>query len=123
MSTTEVRTPRPEYRAEAWTVKLDIAEELYQHRGPENAISSKELAERVLGDEDRDSTVRNYIDDVIEAFRLPVGNCEDGYFVIQSDDQFRRLMEQYESRRQSATERMRALSRAYYGEREVFGSW
>lgn len=123
MSQTQVPSPKPEHRAEAWSVKMDIAETLHRHKGPENAISSAELARQVLGDEDRASTVRNYIDDVIRAFRLPVGNCEDGYFVIQDADEFRRLMEQYESRRQSATERMRALSAAFYGEREVFASW
>lgn len=123
MSQTQVPTPEPEHRAEAWSVKMNIAEELYRHKGPENAISSAELARVVLGDQDKASTVRNYIDDVIRTFRLPVGNCDDGYFVIESDQQFRRLMEQYESRRQSATERMRALSRAFYGEREVFGGW
>lgn len=123
MSQTEVPTPKPEYRPEAWTVKMDVAETLYRHKGRENAISSAELARQVLGDEDKASTVRNYIDDVIAAFRLPIGNCEDGYFVIQDDDEFRQLMEQYESRRQSARERMQALSRAFYGGQEVFGGW
>lgn len=95
--------------------------ELQNHVGMDNAISAKELAERVGT---HPSTVRNWIEDLRQQ-GWPIGSKNGaGYFLIGSDDEFRRVMASWEERRQSAAETMQALAAAYYGQskRLYYGS-
>lgn len=94
---------------------------LQNHIGMEDAISSKDLAERVGTDP---STVRNWISD-LRRQGWPIGSKPGmGYFLIRSDGEFRDVMAAMEERRESTAETMAALSSAFYGEgkRLYFGS-
>ena len=86
---------------------------LQNHVGMDNAISAKQLADR-LGS--NPSTVRNWIEDLRQQ-GWPIGSKNGyGYFLIDSDDEFRDVMASMEHRRRSAAETMEALASAYYGQ-------
>lgn len=97
--------------------KDTIAFILTQRKGPEAAISSKELANRTPL---KATTVRDLIPQIIEEYKIPIASSPDGYYRIADDEQFIKEMERYESQRQSARNRMRWLAQAFYGEREVY---
>lgn len=81
--------------------------------GMDEAISSKQLADRVGTDP---STVRNWISDLRQQ-GWPIGSKPGmGYFLIQSDDEFRAVMASMEDRRQSAADTMEHLASAFYGQ-------
>lgn len=71
--------------------------------GRENAISSAALAERTPVSA---STVRDLVPQVMAEYGLPVGTS-NGYFVIQTDDEYDRQVER--QLKQAETSRQRAL--------------
>lgn len=91
--------------------------ELQNHVGMDNAISAKQLAERVGT---HPSTVRNWIEELRQQ-GWPIGSKNGvGYFLISSDEEFRAVMASWEDRRQSAAETMEHLASAYYGQGKRF---
>lgn len=85
-------------------------------RRREQAISSADLAERTLVSA---STVRDLIKEVRREYRLPIGNCQQGYFVIadaaEATRQIERFRRQAETSRQSARDVAAAWNRQRYG--------
>lgn len=90
---------------------------LQNHIGMDEAISAKQLAERV---DAHPSTVRNWIEE-LRRQGWPIGSKNGyGYFLIQSDDEFQAVMASLEDRRASTAETMSALASAHYGEGKRF---
>ena len=86
---------------------------LQNHVGMEDAISAKQLAERV---DAHPSTVRNWIE-TLRQQGWPIGSKNGyGYFLIASDAEFRAVMASMEERRSSTADTMSALAGAFYGE-------
>jgi len=78
--------------------KRALAERLANHhRGRENAVSSRELAESVPVSA---STVRDLIAEIRREFNLPIGSS-NGYFVIDDADELARQIDR--QKRQAET--------------------
>lgn len=101
---------------EIQVAKQTIAYILSRRPGKQNAISSKELADRTPI---KATTVRDVIPEIIQEYRLPIGSSPDGYYRIDDDDEFVSVMHRYESQREQARSRMQWLAQAYYGKQEV----
>lgn len=84
--------------------------------GPENAISAKDLANR-LGVSP--STVRNWPLEICNRFNVPVGYCDAGYYRIVDEDQLERETQKFVSQAQRARENIRARTKAYHGTSRV----
>lgn len=89
-----------------------LARTLSHHKGKDNAISGKDLADRTPVSA---STVRDLIPEVRQRYRMPVASCSKGYYRIESKDEFLEVMERIEGRISTAKERQREIARAWHG--------
>lgn len=94
---------------------------LQNHVGIDEAVSAKDLAERVGS---HPSTVRNWIEELRQQ-GWPIGSKNGaGYYLFASDAEYRDWMQTMEQKRESIAQTMRVVTAAKYGDerRRYFGS-
>ena len=90
--------------------KRAIASELVNHhRGRDNAISSRELAEHTPVSA---STVRDFSVEVRRDYNIPVGSS-NGYFVIDSADELDRQVTRQKQQAETAMQTARDMAAAF----------
>lgn len=83
---------------------------LEQHRGPANAITSGEIADRLgMADTEANPHTRELIRNVVMKTTLTVGASSSGYFVIESRRQLRAYIRNLEQRRAGIDQRIRRI--------------
>lgn len=82
------------------------------HQGRENAIPAHVLADEFSKGT---TTIRDWKQVAVKELGLPIGSSQDGYFVIQSDDELERERESLLQEAATLTQTARQLDRAYYG--------
>ena len=94
--------------------KRAIAETLRnEHRGKDNAISSKELAEKTSVSA---STVRDLIAEVRRDYGLPIGSA-NGYFVVADVDELETQIDRQKRQAETSLQTARELAKAWNGKR------
>lgn len=93
--------------------KEEIARTIAHKDGKRNAISSRELAGMVGL---KATTVRDVIPEIRCQYRLPIGSCPGGYYVIDDTEDFRETMQGIEDEIQTKKEHQRELAEAWYSE-------
>lgn len=89
---------------------------LDNHRGRDQAISSAAMASAVgISDGDANPTTRFEIRDLIKRTALPVAGCNEGYFVIETDQELNEYVGRLEQRKRGIDERISLVCRAYRG--------
>ena len=78
-------------------------------RGRENAVSSADLAERTPVSA---STVRDLIPEVMDEYRLPIGDS-NGYFVIEDIEEYARQVDKKVRQSQTSLDRARLISATF----------
>jgi DNA-binding transcriptional regulator YhcF (GntR family) len=90
--------------------KARIARELQRnHRGRENAVSSKDLAERVPV---AATTVRDLIPQIRREEDLPIGSG-NGYYIIENREELQRQVERQQEQAQTSIQTARDMAAAY----------
>lgn len=95
------------------SVRDDVKELILEHRGPENPITSREINEAV----DLDSvgsfpSTRAVIRDLVLEEGIPIAAGNQGYYVIEEEDELEAYVENLENRVMQITERKFAVQRA-----------
>jgi biotin operon repressor len=85
---------------------------LRRHRGRENAISARAIAEETTVSE---STVRDMVADLREQWSIPVASLGRGYFLIEDGDELDHVVEQYQQTIETKRERMQTIVQAFNG--------
>lgn len=83
---------------------------LQDARGYDNRISAKALAEETNINY---STVRDVIGELRAEFNVPVGNVGSGYFVIETNDELDRVVENLRGEIETREERLQTLVANY----------
>ena len=96
---------------EVRAAKRTLARLLEDRQGKQSAISSKALGDRVGL---KATTVRDLVAEIRVEYGIPVASCSSGYYMIQSDDELRQVMERIEDTIQTKKQRQKELARAYY---------
>lgn len=98
----------------------EVRDILVAHAGAKNAISSAEIADLIdVQEDDTKVRTRDIILKCIDAFNLPVASCARGYFMIQSEEEFREYIDNLD-RRIGGIEKRKDLVRSNY-ERYIGG--
>lgn len=95
---------------EVATAKKQIAAKLHDHKGPNNAISSKALADYSGLSA---STVRDCIAEIRVEYDVPVVSRNQGYYVVESRDEFEAQLERMNDRIETIRERKKELASAW----------
>ncbi len=65
-----------------------IEEIIIEHKGKQKAIASNKIAEMIgVHEDDTVSTTRSLITKLIKRTKLPIGSCERGYYIMQTEDE------------------------------------
>jgi biotin operon repressor len=83
---------------------------LRQHRGRDNAISARELAEHTTV---APTTVRDMVADLREEWGVPVASLGSGYFWIESADELQQIIEQYHDEIETKKRRLETITAAF----------
>lgn len=87
-----------------------IRDILEQHRGPANAITSGEIADRIgMADTEANPHTRELIRNVVMKTTLTVGASNSGYFVIESRRELRAYIRNLEQRRHGIDQRIQRV--------------
>lgn len=115
MSSKTDTTGDPRVHAIADESKIEQAKRelvwLLRNRGPENAMSSADLADRTPVSA---STVRDLVPEIRRDLGIPLVSGSGGYYEVQSHSDFVRVMEREEQAIETKRERMRELSKAWH---------
>ena len=93
--------------------KHRVANLVANAKGKENAISSKELANRVGL---KPTTVRDLIPEIRKQYGVPVASSNRGYYRIVEKSEFLEVMQRIEDTIATKKERQRELAKAWNGE-------
>lgn len=109
-------TPKP--------IHEKIKKILEAHKGKNNKIRSREIAEKVgrPSKEDTHSTIRTLIKETIHLFNLPVGATGGGYFLINNEEELDQYKAYLHKRALETLQRgldVEAYFRKYYGLEEI----
>lgn len=92
---------------------------LERHKGPDQAISSGELASRLgISDSEANPTTRFEIRELIERTGLPVAANNQGYYMIETERQKDEYLARLNQRIVGIEERKRLVEKAWRGEIE-----
>ena len=119
---TDTPTTRSEHHADSTTTQVRYSRRVVAraleagHVGRDNAVHGSELASFVPIAE---TTVRDVIAELREdADAPPIGNCADGYFVIETqrelDDYAESVKDEIATKRERLKANLRAFNRRYY---------
>jgi len=102
---------------------LDELEELLDdHRGPENAISSGEIADELgIDDSGSNPRTREAVKALLEERELPVISNSNGYFVATAESQIEEELESLQSRIQGIQQRQQLIRDAWESNSGVSG--
>jgi len=92
------------------TAKDSIAWLLSRRKGKDAAISSTGLGDAV-------GLSGSSVRDIITELRIegvPIGSCQQGYYRIVSDDDFRKHMERFEGQKRKARECQQGMAQGWY---------
>ena len=93
--------------------RQQVKEILLDHRGANNAISSREISDRLNKDEVGSfPETRMIIRDIMLEDQIPIASSNNGYYVIESEEELRDYVDQLESRILGMSERKFAVQRA-----------
>lgn len=98
--------------SELAVAKQRLVRPLSNSVGKQNAMSSKELA-KICGV--KPTTVRDLIIEIREEYQLPIVSCTNGYFVIETDGEFRDVMDRIEREIRTRRDRQKTLCEIWYG--------
>ncbi len=84
-------------------------------RGRDQAITSQELSEQLGGIDNVDSTpkTRSIIRDVMQRYNLPIAGSPDGYFIIQTGEEYRNAQNRLSNRIDGIKHRKTVLQDAW----------
>jgi len=100
----------------------DLEELLDDHRGPENAISSGEIADELgIDDSGSNPRTREAVKALLDERELPVISNSNGYFVATAESQVEEEIESLQSRIQDIQQRQQLIRDAWESNREVSG--
>jgi hypothetical protein len=100
----------------------DLEELLGDHRGPENAISSGEIADELgIDDSGSNPRTREAVKALLEERELPVISNSNGYFVATAESQVEEEIESLQSRIQGIQQRQQLIRDAWDGHDGVSG--
>ena len=87
----------------------EIKNILIQHRGKSNAITSREIADKVgiSGEDDTYAKTRAMILEAARRYNLPLLAYEGGYYLAETEEEFNKYMENLDSRIEGIEERKR----------------
>jgi hypothetical protein len=76
-----------------------IREILLNHKGKQNAIASSKIA-KMLGIPENDTvaTTRSLITKLIKNSYLPIGSSENGYYIMQTEEELNEVMQDLNGR-------------------------
>lgn len=95
-----------------------IKDVLEKHRGPQNAISGKNIAKMFgLKEEDTHVEPRKYVWETIKKYKLPVAGGGKGYYWITSQNELDAYCKTMESRADKIIKRKEAITK-YFKEYE-----
>lgn len=99
---------------------LTLREELIRgiimtHRGPANAISSKDIAANLPGgDSEGRPVTRREIRELIAVAKVPIGANHRGYFLIETEEQLYKYQDRLLQRIDGIVERGTDVTEAFY---------
>lgn len=97
-------------------MKDQIAEILRGCQGKRNAITVKNIAERLGVFNENGLTnpgTRFKIKEVIEEFNMPIGSCSRGYYLIETENELSSYIENLNSRIKGIKDRILKVKNAY----------
>lgn len=95
-----------------------LEEELQDHSGPEEAVSSSELAERITGeDTEANPKTREAIRVLVEERAMPIAASHRGYFLIENEQQLDEYLEQLRARKVGIETRIQLTTQAWAAQR------
>ncbi len=93
-----------------------IRDVLKEHRGPQNAISGKDIAKMFgLKEEDTHVEPRKYVWEAITKYKLPVAGGSKGYYWITNQNELDAYCKTMESRADKILKRKEAI-KSYFKE-------
>lgn len=86
--------------------------------GKKNAKTARQVAEAINnGDRDeRRRVTRRTIRSALEKSKMPIGSCNDGYFVIQTEQELRDTVSRLANVRDKVDERIEQVVLSYHAE-------
>lgn len=100
----------------------DLEELLADHRGPENAVSSGEIADRLgIDDSGSNPRTREAVKVLLDDRELPVISNSDGYFVATAESQIEEEVESLQSRIEGIQQRQQLIRDAWESNSGVSG--
>jgi hypothetical protein len=100
----------------------EFKELLTDHRGPENAISSGTIADRLdIDDSDSNPRIREAVKVLLDERELPVISNANGYYVATAENQIEEEIESLQSRIQSIQQRQQLIRDAWESNSGVSG--
>lgn len=88
---------------------------LMQHRGKSNAITSREIAV-IVGinyEDDTHAKTRVMILEAAKKYKLPLAAYGDGYYLVETEEEFNEYMENLDSRIEGIEERKKLITENY----------
>lgn len=98
------------------TNKEKVREVLVEHVGRENAITSTEIGEKAdIPNGNGNSNVRNSVRELTNSENdLPIGSCNDGYFIIETYDELCEYTEGLDERICKIRERQKNTRHSFF---------
>ena len=101
-------------------VKEEVREILKQHRGRDNPVSSRELSDKY----DIDSinsfpNTRAIIRELLVEEKMPIGACNEGYFMIETEEEFEQYLGNLETRKLRIEDRIQAVYKAVINSTDI----
>lgn len=92
----------------------ELREVLLDHPGQDNAITSTEIAREMgIADPNGNPVIRGGIRELIKATGLPIGACNQGYYLIQTPSELRRYLRDLDTRIAGIEQRKQLVREAF----------
>jgi len=87
---------------------------LLDHRGADNAISSREISDQLSHDDEVGSfpETRFLIREIMLEDQIPIASNHDGYFVVETEEELKEYVDNLEQRILGISERKFAIQKA-----------
>lgn len=87
---------------------------LLKHQGKKNQIKSKKIAEKLgIFEDDTKAQTRALLFQCAEKYELPLAADQGGYFLIDSDEEYEKYMEDLEKRKKGIEKREKLITKNY----------
>jgi len=89
----------------------EIEKILLSHKGKQKAIASNKIAKLIgIHEDDTVSTTRGLITKLIRRTELPIGACESGYYIMQTEEELNEVMQDLNGRIHGISDRIIQLT-------------